>query len=92
MTFINEIKILKERLISSTTKSIFSNAHPKKSIDKIDFVELFSLNLNPNITPNEIIKLLLSNTPFKGVFNVAYNQKEKNKAKRKLLHIFRTVW
>ena len=58
MTFINEIKILKERLISSTTKSIFSNAHPKKSIDKIDFVELFSLNLNPNITPNEIIKLL----------------------------------
>jgi len=89
LTFINEIKILKERLISSTTKSIFSNAHPKKSIDKIDFVELFSLNLNPNITPNEIIKLLLSNTPFKGVFNVAYNQKEKNKAKRKLLHIFR---
>tara|TARA_B100000780_G_scaffold94820_1_gene66054 strand:- start:2494 stop:6072 length:3579 start_codon:yes stop_codon:yes gene_type:complete len=89
LTFINEIEILKKRLISSTIKSIFSNAHPKKSLDKIDFIELFSINKNPNISPNEIIKSLFSNTLFKANFNVDYKQLEKNRSKRKLLHLYR---
>ena len=89
MTSINEIENLRDNLISSNAKSIFSNAHPKKSIDKMDVLELCKLNLQCQITPTQILEALLSNTPFKTIYNISYHQDEKNKSKRKLIHLFR---
>lgn len=89
MTSINEIENLRDNLISSNAKSIFSNAHPKKSIDKMDVLELCKLNSLCPITPTQILQALLSNTPFKTVYNISYYRDEKNKSKRKLIHLFR---
>ena len=89
MNSINEIENLRDNLISSNAKSIFSNAHPKKSIDKIDVLELCKLNPLCQVKPAQILEALLSNTPFKTTYNISYHRDEKNKSKRKLIHLFR---
>ena len=89
MTYINEIENLKDNLISSSAKSIFSNAHPKKSIDKIDVLELCKLNPLCLISPTQILEAFLSNTAFKTSYNISYNPDDKNKSKRKLTHLYR---
>ena len=55
----------------------------------MDVLELCKLNLQCQITPTQILEALLSNTPFKTTYNISYHQDEKNKSKRKLIHLFR---
>ena len=86
---LNNINKLKEKLLTSSAKSIFSNAHPKKSVDKIDLLELLSHYNHPDLTPAKTFEFLLKNESFKFLFNVQYGQNKRHPLKRKLLNIYR---
>lgn len=50
---------LKDKVLDSNARSIFINAHPKKSVNKIDLISLSSLAIN--LEPLQISNKLLSN-------------------------------
>ena len=47
------INLLKERVLDNNSRSIFINAHPKKSLSKIDLLSLS--DLKSEISPSKII-------------------------------------
>lgn len=89
MTSVKEIENLKNQLVSSSSKSIFSNAHPKKSIDKIDILEFCNLCNDTRINPTFIFQSLFYDRSFTIKLKVSYLKSDKNKSKRKILNIFR---
>ncbi len=78
---------LKEKILDSNARSIFIDAHPKKSINKIDLISI--ANLSNKLDPKIISNKLLSNESFKIKFPINFKNLSDNKNDRKLLHILR---
>ena len=62
------ISQLRESVIDSNARSIFIDAHPKKSINKIDLISI--ANLSNKLDPKIISNKLLSNESFKIKFPI----------------------
>lgn len=78
---------LKDKVLDSNARSIFINAHPKKSVNKIDLISLSSLAIN--LEPLQISNKLLSNEPFKYKFPIHFKNLSENRNERRLLHLLR---
>ena len=78
---------LKEKILDSNARSIFIDAHPKKSINKIDLISI--ANLSNKLDPKIISNKLLSNESFKIKFPINFKNLSDKKNDRKLLHILR---
>jgi superfamily I DNA and/or RNA helicase len=78
---------LKEKILDSNARSIFIDAHPKKSINKIDLISI--ANLSNKLDPKIISNKLLSNESFKIKFPINFKNLSDNKNDRKLLYILR---
>ena len=89
MISIQEIENFKNHLVSSSSKSIFYNAHPKKSFDKIDVIEFCEICDDSRINPTFIFQSLFYNRSFEIKLKVSYLKKDKTRSKRKILNIFR---
>lgn len=81
------IALLKEKILDSNARSIFVDAHPKKSIHKIDLISLNSLSKNSD--PLLISSKLFSNEAFTFKFPIHYKKLSENRNERRLLHLLR---
>ena len=81
------ISQLRESVIDSNARSIFIDAHPKKSINKIDLISI--ANLSNKLDPRRIPNKLLTNQSFKIEFPINFKNLSENKNERRLLHILR---
>ena len=79
------INLLKERVLDNNSRSIFINAHPKKSLSKIDLLSLS--DLKSEISPSKIIFALFSNTSLKIDFPI--NLTNFNRSQKRILHLLR---
>ena len=78
---------LKEKILDSNARSIFVDAHPKKSINKIDLISLSSLSRG--LDPIQISNKLLCNEAFKFKFPIHFKKLSENRNERRLLHLLR---
>ena len=78
---------LKERILDSNARSVFIDAHPKKSVNKIDLISLSSLARG--LVPQQLSNKLLCNEGFKFKFPIHFKKLSENKNERRLLHLLR---
>ena len=76
---------LKERILDSNARSVFIDAHPKKSVNKIDLISLSSLARG--LDPQQLSNKLLCNEGFKFKFPIHFKKLSENKNERRLLHL-----
>ena len=70
---------LKEKILDSNARSIFVDAHPKKSIHKIDLISLNSLSKSSD--PLLISSKLFSNEAFSFKFPIHYKKLSETETK-----------
>lgn len=79
------LSLSKQKLLDTNARSLFINAHPQKSLNKIDILSL--CDLKTDLEAEKIIYSLFSNIPFKYSFRIDLNQL--NKSQKRLLHLLR---
>ena len=79
------IQSLKEKLLDYNSRSLFINAHPQKSLNKIDLLSL--CDLKSDLEAERISYALFSNIPFSLSFQLDLNNLNKNQ--KRLLHLLR---
>lgn len=77
--------LLKQKLLDTSSRSLFLNSHPKKSLNKIDLLSL--CDLKPDLEAERISYALFSNIPFSLSFQLDLNNLNKNQ--KRLLHLLR---
>ena len=80
-----KINILRKRLVDSNARSVFVNAHPKKSKVKIDLLSL--VQLNTSLQDKQFLNHLLFNNSFEINTSVDFNKNETQS--KKTIHLFR---
>ena len=80
-----KINILRKRLVDSNARSVFVNAHPKKSKVKIDLLSL--VQLNTSLQDEQFLNHLLFNNSFEINTSVDFNNNETQS--KKTVHLFR---
>ena len=78
---------LKEKIIDSNARSIYVNAHPRKSINRIDVLSM--QYLSENLDTQSISTSLLYNQAFKYSFPIRIASLSENRNARRLLHLLR---
>ena len=81
------VPYLKEKIIDSNARSIYINAHPRKSISRIEVIAL--KHLKEGLDPLSITNNLISNRPFEYNFPIHFNKLSENRNARRLLHLLR---
>ena len=81
----NKLVAFRERLIDSNSRSIFVNAHPKKSLNKIDFLSLKKISLFSNI--KDLLNSFLFDSQFK--ISLKLDPHSNSQHQRKWTHLFR---
>ena len=81
------VPYLKEKIIDSNARSIYINAHPRKSISRIEVIAL--KHLKEGLDPLSITNNLIYNRPFKYNFPIHFNKLSENRNARRLLHLLR---
>ena len=79
----NQLVAFREKLIDSNSRSIFVNAHPKKSLNKIDFLSLKKNSFFSNI------KSLLNSFLFESQFKISIKLDSNSEQQRKWTNLFR---
>lgn len=78
---------LKDKILDSNARSVFIDAHPKNSVNKIDLISLSKLARG--LDPKQITNKLLCNKGFKFKFPIHFKKLAENKNERRLLHLLR---
>jgi len=78
---------LKDKILDSNARSVFVDAHPKKSVNKIDLISLSALARG--LDPKQITNKLLCNEGFKFKFPIHFKKLAETKNERRLLHLLR---
>jgi len=63
---------LKDKILDSNARSVFVDAHPKKSVNKIDLISLSALARG--LDPKQITNKLLCNEGFKFKFPIHFKK------------------
>jgi hypothetical protein len=77
--------LLKQKLLDTNSRSLFINAHPQKSLNKIDLLSL--CDLKSDLEAERVSYALFSNIPFSFSFQLDLNNLNKNQ--KRLLHLLR---
>ena len=79
------IPFFKEKVLDTNARSLFINAHPQKSLNKIDLLSLCALKTD--LEAAHIVYSLFFNIPFRYSFRIDLLQLNKNQ--KRLLHLLR---
>lgn len=78
-----------ESLLSSSAKSIFSDAHPKKGFDKIGVSQLITVSKSDQFSSNSLIHTLIENKEFKISFDILNKKFSYSKGIKRIKNLFR---
>ena len=78
-----------ESLLSSSAKSIFSDAHPKKGFDKIAVHQLITVSKSDQFSSNSLINTLIVNKEFKISFDTLNKEFFYNKGIKRIKNLYR---